>query len=469
MKKETRLFGKSAKRAEYAVLFGMLVLLVALTAAAAVLVDFGNAGEAVSFFLSLTTLLFVVLLFFFCINSYALDRREKQIFESMVAVFYLAALTMLLGSGSVGKAETAQISMLLNTLLYLFSSLYWLSFRLFQKGKYPHLFGERCVGIIHYVFFGIYSVLVIVNHFTGFCFSVGEGGEFIVRSDLLFYMTSFWFFLYLVIAMTTKCSLKTKLTLASYSLFPLLNWLLAFVLPDAEFYLGIFSAVGIFLYLIPLYLLFFNVYLESGRLFLQRERELEESRANAMALKINPHFIANTMSSIVALCDTEPEKAGELAAKFARYLRDNYTDSPLEQMSPFSQELTYIRNYLAIEQTRFAGLRVEYDVRTDRFLLPTLAVQPLVENAVRHGISKRPDACGTVTIQSFEDTNDYVIRILDDGVGLPAEPPSDTRKHVGIANAKARLSLLCRGTLTVAGREGGGTVCEIRIPKGEKK
>lgn len=466
MKNRDRRPRNAAGRADRAVLTGMVLLMLVLSAVVSPGVDFGSAGDALNYFIAVITLAFTVLLFFFCINSITLDRRESRIFKWMIVIFFLTAVLLLL-IGDSSRAAVHRLTMVLYTLLYLFSALYWLLFWDFQRGKHPHLFGEKCCGIIHCVFFGIYGALTVVNHFTGFCFSVAPDGVFVVRSYLLFYMTLAWFIIYLVLAMTTVCDLKTKLTLASYSLFPLLNWLLVLLFPDRAFYMGIFSALGTFLYLIPLYLLFFNVYLENGRLYLQRERELEESRANAMMLKISPHFISNVMGSIVALCDADAKKAGELAARFARYLRDNYTDMTDEQMIPFSKELEHIRNYLAVEQIRFPGLKVEYDVETEAFLIPTLAVQPLVENAVRHGISKRPDASGTVTIRAFEEERDYVIRILDDGIGFDTVEPRDDKKHVGIANARTRLALLCSGSLTVTGLPGQPTVCEIRIPKGE--
>ena len=451
------------------ILVGMLAGFAVCTAIAVRWVDFRNPADAVNFLLSAVTAAFAVLLFFFCINGFAWTRREKRIFENMIVIFFLTALSLLLASGSTGRPEMRRLTMLLNTLLYLLSAIYWLAFWLFQKEKYPHRFGKKAYGGIHLVFWGIYILLVAANHFTGFCFTVAADGTFVVRSRLLFVLTVLWFIIYFILAMTTQCDMKTKLTLSCYSLFPLLGWLLLFVCPNTAFYLDIFSSVGIFLYLIPLYLLFFNVYLESGQLFLQREKELEESRSNAMMLKISPHFIANTMSSIVALCYSDAPKAGELASNFAVYLRDNYADMSENVMIPFSKELEHIRNYLAIEKMRFPGLHVAYDVQADAFHIPTLAVQPLVENAVRHGISKRPDASGTVKISSFEDKNDHVIRIVDDGVGYRPAPTPDGRKHIGIANARTRLALLCGGTLTVTALPDRGTVCEIRIPKGDAK
>ena len=104
---------------------------------------------------------------------------------------------------------------------------------------------------------------------------------------------------------------------------------------------------------------------------LQRSKELTQSRANAMMLKISPHFIANTMSSIVALCDSDASKAGNLAAKFAKYLRDNYVDMTEESMITFGKEIEHIKNYLAIEQIRFENLYIEYDIQVDNFMLPT--------------------------------------------------------------------------------------------------
>ena len=460
---------KDGKHLPSAVLYGIFAAMAAAfifcTVVAARWVDFRDPVAAVNLFLSVATLLFTLLLYVFCVNSFTWDPREKDLFTAMIVCFYLTNLPLLMTSGSEGKPQLYRLTMLLYTLLYLFSALYWLFFWFFQRGKYPHLVGDALIQNVFFVFHGVYAVSAVVNHFTGFCFFVRPDGTFVIRSLFLYILTVLWFLIYLVIALLKRCSVKVKLTLAGYSVFPLMVWVPVFCFPHGDFYRDIFSNLGMLFYLIPLYMLFFNVYLEAGHLFMQQEKELEESRARAMTLKISPHFISNIMSSIVALCYSNVQKAGDLATKFARYLRDNYTDMTEETMIPFSQELEHIRNYLAVEQVRFAGLRVEYDVPVQHFLVPTLTVQPLVENAVRHGISKRSDASGTVRISSFETQNDYVICIADDGVGYHPAPENDGKKHVGIANAKTRLTLLCAGELTVTEQPGQGTVCEIRIPK----
>ena len=455
-----------AKTAEHGILAAMLILGFIFAVIAIRLTDFRIPTGVVNLCLSLTTLGFTTLLYFLCINSFAWDMRQKKIFELLVILFFLTNLPLLLASSSEGYPQMRRLTMFLYTLLYLLSALYWLVYWFFQKGKYRYRFGETCCEIIYFVFFGCYALVILINQFTGFCFSINADGIFVARSPLLFILTLLWFFIYFAITMTTQCDMRTKLTLASYSLFPLLSWLLIPLVSFSPFYLEIFSRLGIFFYMIPLYLLFFNVYLESGRLFLQREKELNESQLNAMMLKIGPHFIANTMSSIVALCGPDSPEAALLATRFARYLRDNYAELTDEPMITFKNELEHIRNYLAIEQTRFAGLRVEYDIQADHFLLPTLTVQPLVENAVRHGISKRQDVSGTVKIRSYETETDYVICIMDDGIGFSGIPENDGKKHIGISNAKARLSMLCNGALYITGQPDHGTVCEVRIPKG---
>ena len=456
------------KTSEYFPFVLMIVLFLAAVVVGVRLTDFGSAIQAVNYFLVIISLVFDVLLYSFCFFGIIWNVREKHLFEMTVCLSFVFVLLALVQNICEYRPALWQHTMRLYTISYLFAPLYWVAFWLFQKRKVRYRFHPKICEAFCYIYLGVYCLVVLINHFTGFCFSVEPDGSFVLRSYLIYILTALWFVLYFILTMTAWCDGKTKWTLLSYSFFPLLAWALCFLYYDSEFYISIFSDLCLPLHIIPLHLLFYNVYLEKGQLNLRRERELEISRSNAMMLKISPHFIANTMGSIVALCDYDAQKAGELASQFAVYLRDNYTDMSEEAMIPFSTELEHIRNYLAIETVRFPGLKVEYDIQEDAFLLPTLTVQPLVENAVRHGISKRRESSGIVRISSLEEKDCYIIRIADNGVGFdPAEHKDG--KHIGIANAKARLMLLCAGTLTVTSQRGQGTVCEIRIPKGEKK
>ena len=198
----------------------------------------------------------------------------------------------------------------------------------------------------------------------------------------------------------------------------------------------------------------------------ERERDmLRGQNVKLMLSQIQPHFIYNSLSSVSELCDTDPKKAQKLTDDFADYLRYNFTALTTEKMIPFEKQLEQVGFYLNIEKTRFGDrINVVYDVKTRDFDLPTLTVQPLVENAVRHGICKRPLG-GTVTIRSYETHDEYVVEIIDDGVGFDVNAVSkDGSVHVGIDNVKTRL-LYFGDTLEVTSRIDEGTTVTIKAPK----
>ncbi len=203
----------------------------------------------------------------------------------------------------------------------------------------------------------------------------------------------------------------------------------------------------------------------------QREQELSQSKINAMMLQINPHFIYNTLGSIDSLCETDVRAAQELIQDFSMYLQNNYTDLSSQPMIPFADELDHLKQYLKIEQVRFPNLRINYEINTDDFMIPSLSVQPLAENAVNHGIFHRPKSAGTITVSSGRTNEGYVVRVSDDGIGFdPSEiSPDDGKSHIGINNVRTRLSILCSGRLEIESVKGTGTVCRIVIPYKEEK
>ena len=132
----------------------------------------------------------------------------------------------------------------------------------------------------------------------------------------------------------------------------------------------------------------------------------------------------------------------------------------------FEDELSHLNNYIELEKLRYGDdLEFEYDIKEKEFTLPALTVQPLVENAVNHGI-RYHKMKGKVKISSYSDENNYYVAIEDDGVGFnPNEYLNDGRKHVGISNVKYRLDVLCGGTIDIKSEINKGTIVTIRIPK----
>lgn len=196
----------------------------------------------------------------------------------------------------------------------------------------------------------------------------------------------------------------------------------------------------------------------------QLRAELTERRAAMMISQIKPHFIYNTLGSIGQLCLKQPEKAAELTRDFSQYLRGNFGE--LENSKPIllSRELEHVRHYVNIEKVRFPDITVEFDVRSADFFLPALSVQPLVENAIKHGLMGL-ESGGNVTVSVYETDTDYCVRVSDNGVGFDAAAKPDGRQHIGISNIRERLRAICGGRLTIDSSPGNGTTAVIYIPK----
>ncbi len=179
--------------------------------------------------------------------------------------------------------------------------------------------------------------------------------------------------------------------------------------------------------------------------------------------QIRPHFIHNTLTSIISISRTEPDRARELLVDFSSYLR-GFFDYERDEMISFTQELELVRAYVALEQARFGEkLRVEYRIETEDFLLPSLLLQPLVENAFVHGLREK-DNGGTVIVYAQRRKNDRVrVGVRDDGIGF-LEKAAPARRGVGIENINRRLSRLYRTSLVYLVPEDGGCEVYLEIP-----
>jgi len=199
----------------------------------------------------------------------------------------------------------------------------------------------------------------------------------------------------------------------------------------------------------------------------ERNLQLSESRIRLMVSQIQPHFLYNSLTAIANLCDTDPKKAREITLDFSQYLSQNLKFMQEREPVPFAQELDFVRLYTNIEKARFGErLRLEYSIGAEDFSIPTLTVQPLVENAIRHGVTVRPTG-GTVRVTAEERADCFAVIVLDDGVGFNQGEVDwvGTGDHYGIENIRIRIREQMGGTLSVTSRPGGGTTCEITIPK----
>ena len=199
----------------------------------------------------------------------------------------------------------------------------------------------------------------------------------------------------------------------------------------------------------------------------QVQKELYEARVGVMVSQIQPHFMYNALTSIAMMCSIDPDTAKDATITFAKYLRGNMDSLKQTAPVPFEQELEHLKKYLYIEKLRFQDkLNIEYDIQTTAFYLPLLSIQPLVENAVKHGVGMKKKG-GTVTIATRETEEAYEVIISDDGVGFDtnAEKPDDGRSHVGMENTKRRLKELCEGEVVIESTVDVGTTTTVVLPK----
>ena len=194
----------------------------------------------------------------------------------------------------------------------------------------------------------------------------------------------------------------------------------------------------------------------------EQQVEIARQRTKVMVLQMRPHFIYNTLVSIHSLCGINPQKAQQITMDFTNYLRRNFNAVASDSTIPFSTELEHTRAYLAVEQAQHgAMLSVDYDTPFTHFRLPPLTLQPIVENAVKHGMDPchRP-LCISIRTR-FTDSGAEII-VEDNGSGF--DPSDESRPHIALDNIRQRLEMMCGGHMTITPREGGGTVVTIMIP-----
>lgn len=197
-----------------------------------------------------------------------------------------------------------------------------------------------------------------------------------------------------------------------------------------------------------------------------QERQLIDKELAIKMSQIQPHFLYNSLTSIHYLCDKDPKLAKKAVKWFSTYLRGNLESMSKENMVPFEQELNHIEIYLKLEKLRFGDyLDIVYNIEEQDFMIPTLAIQPLVENAVKYGVGDKKEG-GQVIIGTTSTDTHYIVTIEDTGTGFDVnEEKHDGRQHVGIANVRERLSMICNGELIIHSEINKGTVAIIRIPK----
>ena len=319
---------------------------------------------------------------------------------------------------------------------------------------------KKVLSIINIILFGIIVFLDFINIFTKLFFYAEDGiytrGKLMLLSQM--YQFIILTIVFIVAIINKKLNVREKIAFGAYCILPLV----AILFQDrfkgyAIAYASIIVAVEI---------LFFFVNVERNINIAKEGEMLKDAQIKLMTSQIQPHFIYNSLSSISTLIDLDPKKAQEALDNFTEYLRRNLSSLTETKLIPFENELRHIKTYIALEQIRFNDrVKVVYDIDVTNFSVPPLTIQPIVENAVKHGILEKIEG-GTVTIKTYETDKSYVIEIIDDGVGFDINDINfEENKHIGLKNIMYRINHTYNGKIEVDSKKNIGTIIRVSFIK----
>ena len=408
--------------------------------------------------LNVSLLVFSALVTLFLLIGAITDMNRKSRFMSSFIILLISNILMQLGEAGIwffaGELE--------NIVLLNISAMMSMVFSYVLISAYAHCLTEfvcerkKVSFVPNYIILAIcsiYILLSVISLFNGMFFSFDENGCFVngpmyglVRAfDLIVIIIGiFWVMCYRKILTLREISF-----LISFNVLPLLSMTLQ------RFWEPIPQYMAVTLSLIVIYVLFHG----------EITRQLADSRISIMLSQIQPHFMHNMLTTILYMCRTEPEEAEKTVGQFADYLRANMDSLTLKQCIQFETELKHVKTYWSLEEKRFGDkIRAVYDIQENSFMLPSLTNQPIVENAVKHGMRKGKQL--TVTIRTYSDVNNYYVEINDDGRGFDVNAfENDGKSHIGIKNVQQRLKMMCGGELMVNSVPDQGTDAVIKIPK----
>lgn len=387
------------------------------------------------------------------------NRAMFRIIFSLTELFLFDLLTSYLE----GNPKYVLGVVIVNTFSFIFEDIlgytYWAYIReaLKLKGKFLAVANKICsIATVITIF------LDIINVKFGMFFTVSETGEYIDSPyEFLGDIAIITVFVIVLIAILRMSDMKIneKLILMSFEIFPFAAYISSTITKQ---YTWIYPA-----YLLSVLLIYIRIFSEREKKIAEQQVTLTKQSTALMISQIQPHFLYNVLTTISNLCVTDPEEAEETTVLFSQYLRTNLDSLRNQEPVPFATELSHIRTYVELEKKRFGDiLNVEYDIKEQGFTVPSLGIQPIVENSIKHGIRGK-NAKGTVKISTYKVDGAYKIIIEDDGIGFDMNQPAkeDGRSHVGMTNVKARLKQMCNASIEVESSPGNGCRSEITIPE----
>lgn len=409
-------------------------------------------------------MLFATILYICCCFNLRENTWQGHTFTAVSALLFvnilLSGICDIL-NGTPGTERTITVLQTITNALYMWIHvLFWH----YQCTSLPKNRARRVFTALIYGIVGLYLSVLAINLFNHFLFYVDADGHLIYGGEAFEFAVAIMFYtIYLLYILPQPCPWHKKLSLASFAIFPLISIVLLTVWYHSGIAYSILSVTYIFL-LLATYVVFFGDYIENQELLIRQKAELTELQTALTLSQVRPHFLFNSLTAIRSLCKYDPAAAYTALGSFADYLRGNMESLGSERIIPFTKELEHCKTYLMLEQMRFGNdLRVEYDIQYQDFSLPALTVQPIVENAVRHGAIMN-ESNGVVRICSKKLAGCACITVWDNGPGFdPALPPADGKSHFGLTNVRSSLAANDIGELRIESSPAAGTTVTIYI------
>ena len=313
--------------------------------------------------------------------------------------------------------------------------------------------------LMPWILAGVNLAIHLTAFFSGICFTIRPDNTFVrgpfgYTCHLVSAILIIWL---LYISVRDYSSRPVELAI------PVLNVIMVTVATVLDINLGTDYIITLLTSAIAASSVFYYIWLHLQ--FVKRHEDdlRAKQRIQIMMSQIQPHFLYNTLATIQALCVIDPKKASDTTEKFGTYLRQNLDIIGQESLIPFEKELDHTKIYTDIEALRFPNIEVIYETEDTDFQVPALTVQPLVENAIRHGVRIRPN--GIVKVTSKKTETGYEIAISDNGKGFDTSSIATMEKqHIGLRNVKERIEKMCGGTMTIESEENKGTTITMFIP-----
>jgi len=385
--------------------------------------------------------------------SVFIDDRKSRFRSLFLDLLFFEDLILFLDSFSWfigGKPQFNTLLIIVNCLFYLCAGIIFITFwgteievmNITSVIKKRDLYAIRVMTIL-------YFLSVILNLKFGFYYRIEDGHY--LRGSVFWTEYIFPLFVSLVIlfyALKIKTFWKLKIPYILMALLPVAVILLQTLAYSLSLmYISVLAAI---------FVLYMNVQVDMGR-------KIEEYKNRVMISQIQPHFMYNTLTTIKALCRVDPDLASKTITNFADYLRGNMDFASLETTIPLERELKHTKIYTEIEALRFDNITFEFKIEDENFNIPALCIQPMVENAVRHGVRSKKD--GHILIHTYSDENYHNIVIKDNGKGFDNAQFNGSRTHIGLLNTQMRIERLVNGKFEVESVPDQGVTITMRIPK----